>query len=488
MAKKEAKKEEKSPLAKLEFREEIDEEVNICGPADANKPTQYYATGWPGPKKRYRIVFESYNASIEETYFWILNHLKQDQSYHHVLKVTDSYAASENSSLWGVQQQRLGIQQDKVSQYMAVIGKMTKELFQIVREIRILKEKLGHYYGVEKGIHSADIALKGYWIDLVEGGSKSPASVYGLAQQLGFVVLPDLFYATFVKPGQSVDQRVEEQAGKFNPKLKEVLKRKLEQYVRWREETKKELDVRHKFTLRYLRQHWNSIRMYIAWIKPYLKNVRRLSTEEKFRDSDELITSMEGAMLEIEFLAKRQAVGTDDSQTYPVVLAHFLYRVRPAMNFSTEYQRGPIHMGRVTVTLRAYGWTQKEIDNYLKLRNDEDVELLGWVDEGMKAAIEALGDELKIYLEEAEEEAGLSKKEEEREKPKAQPVNMLEPFGALGGGFKDLFLMAFPFSFDKKQKPDEALDANRGAAAKTADGTAWQTYKNYKKSHGMLAW
>ncbi|MBR9703200.1 hypothetical protein GOV10_04130, partial [Candidatus Woesearchaeota archaeon] len=320
---------------------------------------------------------------------------------------------------------------------------MVKNLFQIVREIRIIKERLAHYHGSLRGNKSSDIALKGYWVDLVEGGGKNPASIYGLASQLGFATLPDLFFDVMVKKGADVNETIEKRAGNFNRKVKEVLRRKLQQFVTWREETQKELETRHKFTLRYLRQHWNTIRMYMSWVKPMLRNVSRLQTNEKYRDSEELLTSMEGAVMEIEFLAQKNNI----QGYYPVILAHFLYRVRPAMNFNNEYQRGPIHVGRVTVTLRAYAWSQKQIDDYIKMRADEDFELLGMVDSSVQDAMEALGDELRKYLEEAEEEAGLLKKEEVGPAEKPKGAGVLEPFTALFGGFKD---MATMFSSGKK--------------------------------------
>lgn len=477
-----AKEEVKDKLDKLNLGpEEIEEEVNIMGPGEPD-PTQYYPTGYPKPLKRLRLVFESPSTSVEEPYFWVLNHIKQDQAFRNVYKIMDTMTASENSSMFGVQVQRLNIQQDKASQYMGTIANMVKSLFQIVREIRVIKERLAHYHGSEKGNKSADIALKGYWVDLVEGGGKNPASVYGLASNLGFGTLPDLFFETMVPKGGDIDAAIDRRAKDFNRKVREVLRRKLQQFVIWRDETKAELETRHKFTLRYLRQHWNTIRLYMAWIKPMLRNVKRLQTYEKYRDDPELLSSMEGAMMEIEFLAQRH----DVKGHYPVVIAHFLYRVRPHMNFSNEYQRGPVHVGRVAITLRAYAWTQEQIDNYKKYREDEDFEYLGMVDGSVEAAMEALGDDLRKYLEEAEEEMGIAEKKEPEDKPeKVRGPSIFEPFGALFGGFKDMATLVVP-AWEKKKKV--SVGAGASAAGGAAKGALWQTYKNFKKSHQMIAW
>src|SRR3989344_1531460 len=102
----------------------------------------FIKTGYPKPGRRYRIHYEGYNISIEEPYFWTLHYLKYYAGYPKIDKITDVFTASEQSSFFGAAQQRLGLQQDKVSQFMATIGKMVRELFQLVRELRIIDERL----------------------------------------------------------------------------------------------------------------------------------------------------------------------------------------------------------------------------------------------------------------------------------------------------------------------------------------------------------
>src|SRR3989344_8385600 len=97
-------------------------------------------TGYPDPALRYRLHVEGYNISIEEPYFWVLHYLEYMWGYPYIDKITDLFAAAENSAFFGVSQQRIGLQQDKVSQFLATIGKMVKELFQLVRELRVLDE------------------------------------------------------------------------------------------------------------------------------------------------------------------------------------------------------------------------------------------------------------------------------------------------------------------------------------------------------------
>ena len=80
----------------------------------------------------------------------------------------------------------------------------------------------------------------------------------------------------------------------YNDRLKSVLKRKLRSYLTWKVYTEKELKNRRSFLLKYLRHHYLIVQMYINWLKPYLKNVRRLAYDEKRIDSPDLVGAFEG--------------------------------------------------------------------------------------------------------------------------------------------------------------------------------------------------
>lgn len=445
---------------------------------------QFAETAYPDPINRLYLVYEIYQNSIEEMYFWVLNHLRDDMGFNEVDKITDIFSASEQSAFFGVSQQRVGLQQDKISQFLATIGKMTKELFQLVRELRIIDERLDFYEKSGKGDNAAEISLKGYWVDLVEGGSKNPASVYGMASQVGFATLPDLFFAAPAKLiSDDVDKYVEKL--EYNRKVKEVLSRKLKTFLVWKEQTYKELATRKRFTIKFLKQHYIVIKTYMSWIKPYLRNIKRMEMDESKMLSADMIGAFEGSVVEIEILAKRKF-----GNQYSCVLAHWFYRTRPSMSYQQEgYQRGPIHVGRAEMTLRGYVWSQEEVDAYKKLKEEEDLELIGSIDASLKDAMDALGDDLKKYLEEKGEEFG-EKKKEETKKPS---TNVLEPFTSLFKGFADLGKAFVPSKEGKKAKKpsrEEMFKEEQNKKAAKAYLIKWmyQCYKNYKKAHGFVHW
>jgi hypothetical protein len=156
------------------------------------------------------------------------------------------------------------------------------------------------------------------------------------------------------------------------------------------------------------------------------------------------------------------------------------------MNYQQEgYQRGPIHVGTSNITWRAYGWNQEQIDNYIKMRDGEDFELLGVVDASVYTAMEALGGDLEKYLEEAGEK--VKKPEEIQKKPLSRG-----PFISLFKGFGELTSAFMPAKSNAPKKPAKKDTAKSESEAKTAQkqskGNIWISYKNFKKSHEMISW
>jgi len=470
----------KEDLAKFNFKPETDEEFR-------GKPPIF--TGWPAPKRRYRLFVEGYNMSIEEPYFWVLHYLIYMHGFGRIDKISDIFAAAEGSSFFGSMQQRLGAQQDKVSQFLATVGKMVKELFQLVRELRVLDERVDYYTDSNdpksRSRESAEITLKGIWVDMVEQGAKNPASVYGMAREVQFVTLPDLFFSTHPLKQEDVDDYVEEHCAQFNRKVREVLKRKLRSFVTWKEHTYEEIKNRRIFTLKYLRQHYQIIRMYMSWVRPYLKNVQRLHMDQSKMDTADLILAFETSMIEIEILGIDQS--DDPKKPSPVINVHFWFRTRPELNYNAEgYQRGPIHVGRVQMNFRAYAWTEDEIKNYKRMKAEEDFRLIALIDESVKAAMESLGDELMRYLLEAgEEDMQKPVERDQKNGKKIETPARLAPYNHVYKGFNEMFKSFKP----QVEKVDVAkLEKAKGEAEKAAAKAMWNTYHHFKKHHGMLNW
>ena len=439
-------------------------------------------TGFPKPAKYYSFSWEVYDLSLEEPYFWVLDQFKNLMPT--IEKLEDTFSAAENSAFFGTTQQKLGAQQDRITGIIVSVGKLVKELFQIVRELRIIKERLNYYKEADeecgKEINrrgkGAEITLKGLFVDLVQGGGKSPASVYGMAQQLEFVTLPDLFFDAppFNSSGE-LESHIKGLEKDFNKMVLRVLHRHLRQFMEWKVRTYEEHKNRERFQLKYLQQHYEVIKTYLVWLKPYLRNVQRLAPSEKRSLSPDIVSTFEGSMLDIEFLARKK-VGT----AHACVLVTFNYRTRPEMKVVQDggYQRGPVHIGKVDINYRVYSWSDEQLKKYKDMKDKETLMLMGDVSSSLYDAVHAMGNELQVYLDEAK-----GKKEEIKITKDEPKKSLMETF------FGDFYT--------PKKKDDQVIRGPIFVAAnkddlKKAEGTAktaaWITYNVFKKSHRMITW
>ena len=465
----------------------------------------FVKSNYPEPSRKFRLVYESFSLSMEETYFWILNALQYDFDLSKVEKITDIFSSAENSSIFGQASQRMGIQQDRIASTLATVGKMVKDLFAIVRELRIIDERLAAYDSWNKDkTKSSDATLKQLYIDFVEsqGGQTKPSSVYGLAQNLGYTTLPDFYFNTRVYKKDQIDKTVD--ALPTNNNLKNVLRRKLLEFIIWKEETEKEMRHRRKFTLHYLRQQWAIIKMYMGWLKPYLRNVKRLSMNEQQILGPEIISAFETAAIEIELVAYNEGKAAKGKS--PAILINFKYFVKPSLSYQQpeSYQRGPIHVGKVDMTFRSYGWSKVEIEAYKKYREKEEMELLSVIDASLKAAMEALSEDLEKYLAEAGEEEFKKMRDEKNEAKidkrtgiqkffnmrvvdkKDKGGSAIEPFIAIFMGVGEIIGAFLPSTVQAK-KPDSKPGDGK-FEAKDAAKKMFLVWKNYKKAHQLLTW
>lgn len=464
---------------------EVDEEANLSW------NEQYYPTRFPKPGWRLKMVHEAFNLSMEDLYYWSTNHIKQDAGFPHMMKVTDIFSAAENSAFFGQSQYRLSIQEDRASGFLRGISELVKTLFQIVRELRNIDERLQPYDEWTKS-KSADATLKGFFTDFAEnkGGQVQPGSVYHLANQVGYATLPDLFFNTNVYRVEDLDKIVKGLS--VNKNVKAVLKRKLYQFIVWKDKTEKELKARRKFQIKYLRQHYLVIKTYIGWVKPYLRHIRRLTMDEQQLDSPDIVSSFETSTIEIEVIAYKPL---PKKKVNSVVLMSYKFKTRPTMSYRQENYQGPIHVGRGEMTLRSYGWTDEQIKMYKSMRDYEDFELLGMVDDQLKAAMEMLGDDLENYIKEAE--GTLEDENPKKFKPgkvKGKPIqagdSVFDPFINIFKGFGEIGSLFVPKQlFTSGAKKSAGINpALVGKAIKKANTAMWMVYNNYKKSHGLLSW
>ncbi|MEK6936721.1 MAG: hypothetical protein AABW58_01480 [Nanoarchaeota archaeon] len=481
------------------------------------------------PKEGCRLIIDELKGGVEANYYWILRFMETKEDFGlklsgktgQVLKLKDMFAAGEASSMWGSIEQRKAIQQEKVSTYLATVGKMTKDMFQIIRELRILDERLAYYKGYNDKSHSASVALKSVWVDLVEGGAKNPGSVTGLASQVGFVILPDLFYRIHPKDVKDVDLLVTGLSKDgINVKVREVLARKLYQFIDWKEKTEKEIADRRNFVLAYLRQHFNTIRMYISWVKPYLRNIKQLEMSRETEDPH-LLSTFETNKIEVELLGIRKnytettpngfEIEREFKKYFPCIHIRIKFIALPEMAYQKEYQRGAVHLGRTEIYVKGYVSTMQQIEDYKKKIEEDDIAIMT----SLESSLMSMKDEITKYLNESNEKnipvlkeevievmekTGVKKEKAVEALKKAGTVDgailhikeqkpqegFLDPFKSIFDGFKEILNIKSEKKKDKLPLKKAEEESEKDKAKSEAGSMAWILYDVYKKSHGYI--
>ncbi|MBW3010725.1 hypothetical protein KY326_00715 [Candidatus Woesearchaeota archaeon] len=468
------------------------------------------------PLKKFSLVYEKYQEQIEPLYFWFLGFLKDSLKIKtsDIKKLVDTYSASEASAFHKHMGTNIGAIQDRISNSLITINRLVRQdLFKMIREIGIITDRLemvyaGGKFGAERpgGPHNAaEIAMKDMYINLVEGGSKAPGSVYGLGSQVGFITLPDLFLHTHIFDKDKVESVVDGLGG-VSPKVKEVLGRKLKAYAIWRKSYKSNLERRRKFMLAYLKQYYNNIMLQIQWMKPYLQMSKRMNMRMDIKETPDILAAIEQTAMEIELLIKIGKSGNHNT----VVVLNLYFRTSPETEFSQKYQAPTTKfMGRTEISLKSYALSDAQVKAYEMNSKLEDYELLDQIGGDIKDSLESFGDELKIYLAQANKVATQSSEDAVKEAKSKMAAGAsaqagtkvvekqpwwkpIEPFVMVPKGFIDIIgiFITFPkFSKSKEKKPTKAvLDKQLDDAKTGATGTAWLMYNLFKKSHRMISW
>jgi hypothetical protein len=462
------------------------------------------------PLTKLKIIDEKYARQVEPVYFWVLGYLREHLGAKKVEKLVDTYSSSEAAAFHRNMGQALAGSQDRVASHLRQIAQLLQHLFQIVSEITKITERLSLYYdgkktGTEKKgkQNFAEMTLKDRYISFVEGGTKNPGSVLGLAQQVGFINLDHFFYHTHIFDSDKLqDEMSKIKSGEgLNKKFIEVLGRKLRAYIGWRETSQKQLETRRKWMLSFVKQHYNSIMLNVKWVKPYLRSVQRMTMSEEFKDSPDIVTALEQVMMEIELFAFVK----EDKKYNQIVNPIIRFRTSPESEYSQKYQAPTSKFsGRVELEIQSWVLSDAQVLAYKAKIQKEDFELLGY-DQAVREATESLGKELRIYLEQADKDINskeaveeaikeLRKGDEKKKKDKKSyepdfSSSIADPFLQVFKGFKEIGdAFGIVPSLKKSDKTSKYKAGKDEEDAKEGVLKAQnKLYGTFKRSHDMLA-
>ena len=438
---------------------------------------------------KYNIVYDSIGEGIEPIYFWLLDFIQDKEpsglGMDEGFKDKDEYEAAVGSGYFSDLGTKATRMQEQAMKMMGTINTVVRSIINLIYDLREFEIRLETYEDLKSSNldrrEAAEISLRVIWIDQVDI-KRGRGSINMLAQQLQFVTLRDSFlYA-----------KDEEDVGRLdlNERVKRILKSRLNEYLKWKSYSEKELRKRFEIEKAYLKSQNSALQHYASWVKPYIIAAKKLNMSNFLTQSGlptpNIVNIFNNMEIRLTLMGKKEFKPEEineklvnlrlDKKYYSCIEVEIVFRTVPR---ATQSQQGLVyvHSGKTDINIKPYSFTDKEFDEFKKLKNEEDLEL---VQEMVDVSLKEIQEDVKKYLEKKPEE-------EKKEKQKFE-----SPFKGLVDGFRQALT---PFKYIKNMfKFKITLDQGyyeklmRESAKKKAERLCYTLYDVYKKSHGMITW
>lgn len=442
------------------------------------------------PINSYELVYDSAEAHLESIYFWLLDMLNKFSQ--EVQKVTDNFTSSPGSGHFAEMGQRATKMQDEAGKYMGGLNQVTKSILNLLYDLKEFEIRLGHYEDAKskdlKRKENGKLAIKQIWMDNVDI-KKGRGSINQMSFELGFVTLRDAFMIAN-KPADA-EKMAKGDNALINDQVKRILIPRLSEFEKWTEASESELRKRFAIEKAYLRQQYETLKLYSAWIRPYLKAAGELKMKG-FDNNPALVNAFNTSMFELVLFGKskisKPPAGISERlmkkkverDYYSCYLISLKFRGFPQKVTQQHYGFG----GRIEMGFDSFALNSEELrvmDDELKNQDIEDV--FNFVEETTQDTLKQLEDDIKKFMSDD--------KKEEREK-KEENIDDINPFSALLGFFKQ------ESSKDKNNKKiikdikdikkDNYIEKLlRKEAEAGSNKIIYLIYDIYKKAHGMAS-
>ncbi len=459
----------KEPSKKREVRELLIDEIK-----KQNKGVEFL------------LGYDSVAEGLEPVYFWLLDFLRSRPPAglnYEVDKTKEDFEASVGSAFFGDIGTRATRMQEQAMKMLGTINTVIRSIINLIYDLKEFKIRLDTYDDLkspdEDKKKAADLGLKQVWLDNVDI-KRGRGAIHALAQQLNFVTLRDAFlYAKDIKDVETID---------LNERVKRILIPRLEEYLRWKEYSEKELRKRFNIEKSYLKSQVGALKLYADWTRPYIIAAQKLGMKD-FR-SPHIINVFNNIEIHLTIFGKKLINIQDmidarelpenarsDAKYYACIEVEFMFRSVPHTIRQTQTGVQYTMGGRTEVRFRSYSFKEEDL-KYLK--DQELFEGLELVDEVTGTALREIQDDLQEFL-----------KEEKKEDAKIKPTPLIKslyqstkeftiPIKDFAYTIKDLLRLELSPTYIEQQLKKKSLD--------TASSQVFTLYDVYKKAHGMLSW
>jgi len=451
--------------------------------------------------EKYNFELLSTTSSVEPYYFWLIDFMKNALKFEPE-KIEEQMGASVVSGFFGEMAVRREKLEDQGMKYIGTINTVVKSIINLLYDLREFDRRLAIYDDLHsedsQKTEAADLGLRRIWMDEVDI-RKGGASINNLSATRGleFVTLRDAFM--MAKNLESIETM------DLNDRVKRILKGRVEEYLKWMNESEKELRQRRKIELVYLKAQVESLRLYTIWARPYLKAAQMLQFKDAKSTDPNLVQAFDQNYVEItirgtkkyhlkeflspaankysysppEMLTPSQQAELKRARAGPYAIGmlelKFIYRARPWLMYNPgEQQRHYANLGKMNIEFRAFAMRP---DEYELMKRYEEIEALKFIEGITKESLEALREDIERYIGELDKE---KKKEKEKQMPMLDKIF----FGTKSEGKKGGSGALAPMFGGEEYFLEERAKA---ITRKRIYPSFFDLYDIFKKAHGILS-
>ena len=472
---------------------------------DAHKPGELEAMGmWEfnngkfKPISSYRLGFDSQQNQLEPTYYWLLDWL--GERGWDLKKIVDNFMASPGSGQFSEMNMKATKMQEEGMKILGGMNQVVKSVLNLIYDLKEFELRLEHYDDAnnkddKRKREEGMLALKQIWLDNVDL-KRGRGSVHQMAAELGFTTLRETFMmANSIEDLKKMNQ--DEEGGMINDQVMRILIPRISEFLKWVDYSEKELRKRFSIEKNYLKSQVETIKLYSAWMKPYLVAAEKLR-QKGFDNHSALVNAFSTSMFELQLFGKQSVSAesvyngnyTAKREYNKVIIIGIEFRGHVSQRVTQKGDYGFAMGGKVDMTFDCYALNDEELATANKLLADVDVEKsLEFSADIAGDALVDLKEDLDYFLTSKEHRDKIDAKDKKKEK-KSQDIN---PFAALFGLNKKKDKKIKNEEEDIILAPEDIKKDNfvekmmRGTAAESAADWLYLVYDIYKKAHKMAS-
>lgn len=233
-----------------------------------------------------KIILETMGGNLEKYYYWLLNFLgKNGKLAYDIIWKTEEKAASVFSALFGEMGMRKTTLEKRAMEIFQIVNTVIQSINRILYDLReydrLLKIHADMKSSNKDNAEASRLSAKRIFMDEVDI-KKGRGSINQLsAGQLEFVTLRD----AFMKANSMSDIRDLD----LNDRVRRILMDRIKEYLDWLPEWETQLKQQKSLLLSYLKSQHDAFRLYIRWLEPYLKSIKRLEFTDPSKFKNALI-------------------------------------------------------------------------------------------------------------------------------------------------------------------------------------------------------